>query len=971
MFSYPVEVGDVGFIREGRFHRLFNVLLPADDPSHRNYGVPEYHEQLTLRMEEHIIPSTLGPNNLCSARVTSDPVPRILADGPDSPAEVFFSCRRKQGAVLSLPIEAKCENTVALGDFGAWMIKHINSWFAWVRGLGVGIDRMEDIILVTGTHRTRSWTNVAFPGGQVDGQVSFGANVATHGDSVTINWKFSHEYSRGAVMNYGPNGEDLPEDQCIFIRGFRVARKLIILPRGLRAAAGPNPDPKGDSDDSEASVELMSILTVPEDISCYLLLEVSEPDKLFRHLQSLKPKVHDVLLCPDLSPESSSAVVDAGVPRVAMLSTLFEERSLSPTSFRLDGVHPFFRERATTQLPRDFSHNFFSSQSHQAVFRDRAASQPPGTFGQNFLSSHFSQDSFPSLARQGLAWPQSRPSSFNPGSFRSCSSSLSTTASAPSLCPSFGSTFEDDESEAMSDTNDERHIPSSQLRGFPDFTHSLSQSPATRAGLVGNPYGQPGLGSWNDSGFGFNPFSIPGSLEASKPFEENRHPVDVSYVNPYLRNVNDILSDDGSAFHKLRSGTGTHDTTLSGSTMKPRRGAVDLSAPGASTDDEPAHPIPLIERPGHVDFLVSDEALAYSFNSLSLDKAGPDRASSSSGLPPSQPLLLPNYRSHDPFPERCYPENVNLSVPGGRQMLMEPSDSGLSTGGSPSLGHREFQEPETHRDSLTARFIPGQGIKYIAQPDAGQSPISPPSAPQQYQDPSLVPESLPHNTLDAYNQLPRPGRSFNNVGVGVPLHAVPASYPLYIAEFKAGRTDLFYVSDLTLDIHVGDLVIVEADRGKDLGKVVNDTITVAEVEAFQRKQRQQQQQQLSPIGHSGTPTSPGEHSSLDAGGKSSAKEINPKVIYGRAGTQDVQLLAKKVQDEVKALQVCQNKVRQKKLPMIVVDAEYQWDRRKLTFYFMRANDQRIDFRELVRELFRLYKTRILMSSLPGPVRPEQ
>jgi hypothetical protein len=41
---------------------------------------------------------------------------------------------------------------------------------------------MEDIILVTGTHRTRSWTNVAFPGGQVDAQVSFGVNVATRGE---------------------------------------------------------------------------------------------------------------------------------------------------------------------------------------------------------------------------------------------------------------------------------------------------------------------------------------------------------------------------------------------------------------------------------------------------------------------------------------------------------------------------------------------------------------------------------------------------------------------------------------------------------------------------------------------------------------------------------------------------------------------------------------------------------------------
>jgi cell fate regulator YaaT (PSP1 superfamily) len=36
------------------------------------------------------------------------------------------------------------------------------------------------------------------------------------------------------------------------------------------------------------------------------------------------------------------------------------------------------------------------------------------------------------------------------------------------------------------------------------------------------------------------------------------------------------------------------------------------------------------------------------------------------------------------------------------------------------------------------------------------------------------------------------------------------------------------------------------------------------------------------------------------------------------------LLMAKMQDEVKALQLCQNKVRQKKLPMDVIDAEYQW-----------------------------------------------
>ena len=112
------------------------------------------------------------------------------------------------------------------------------------------------------------------------------------------------------------------------------------------------------------------------------------------------------------------------------------------------------------------------------------------------------------------------------------------------------------------------------------------------------------------------------------------------------------------------------------------------------------------------------------------------------------------------------------------------------------------------------------------------------------------------------------------------------------------------------------------------------------------------------------------------------------MIYGKAQHQDTQCvtpprmacvgssvlcfcrhLVTKLQDEIKALQLCQNKVRQKKLPMEVIDAEYQWydmisvffcrgwltmrairDQRKLTFYFVA--EKHIDFRELVRELFR-------------------
>ena len=126
---------------------------------------------------------------------------------PNTEGELSFSCPMNQGAVLCLPIRAKREDTVARVKFRKCIVKHIDRWFAWARELELGVDRMEDIILVTGTHRTRSCVNVAFPGGQKNAQVSFRAKVDFPGDNVAINWHFSHERNRGAFLNCGPEGE--------------------------------------------------------------------------------------------------------------------------------------------------------------------------------------------------------------------------------------------------------------------------------------------------------------------------------------------------------------------------------------------------------------------------------------------------------------------------------------------------------------------------------------------------------------------------------------------------------------------------------------------------------------------------------------------------------------------------------------------------------------------------------------------
>ncbi|TRM62812.1 PSP1 C-terminal conserved region-domain-containing protein [Schizophyllum amplum] len=444
-------------------------------------------------------------------------------------------------------------------------------------------------------------------------------------------------------------------------------------------------------------------------------------------------------------------------------------------------------------------------------------------------------------------------------------------------------------------------------------------------------------------------------------------------MSPFVRDVGQILLDDGSAFRELWAGmhpprdevnggggSGTTSRRHSVSVVQPRRGnIVGFNAPGVSDgpDDVPR------SFAGGGGFggglMLSDDDLAADLGMLDLN--GPPK---SSQQPPSQPASLPVYTP------------MSRSPPSQDQY--QPMNIGSLSSHNGDL-HRDPSPPQT-QDSphdLHPRFIPGQGIQYLSSQaiqqganghyartrrpsyTGGGGPMSPTRVVQNPQQPPYYPTRRPSDA-----QAPAPPQQLNELGKGVPLHAVPPSWPLFIVEFKAGRTDLFYLTDVSQDIRIGDLVVVEADRGKDLGKVVNDSITTAEVEAWQTRQGGGNGGSGSGGNGGAEPVSPG-----GPGQSSGKKEINPKMMYGKASVQDTQHLQQKLQDEMKALQLCQSKVRAKKLPMEVIDAEYQWDRRKLTFYFIA--EKRIDFRELVRELFRLYKTRIWMASLQGGVSYEQ
>jgi len=97
-------------------------------------------------------------------------------------------------------------------------VKNIDRCFAFARRLGLGVENMEEIILVTGCDRTMSWTNVAFLEGPVVAQASFKVKVV-HSLDDNISIQFLRGHVEGALLNQGPVGKvrwyTLREDQRI------------------------------------------------------------------------------------------------------------------------------------------------------------------------------------------------------------------------------------------------------------------------------------------------------------------------------------------------------------------------------------------------------------------------------------------------------------------------------------------------------------------------------------------------------------------------------------------------------------------------------------------------------------------------------------------------------------------------------------------------------------------------------------
>ena len=166
----------------------------------------------------------------------------------------------------------------------------------------------------------------------------------------------------------------------------------------------------------------------------------------------------------------------------------------------------------------------------------------------------------------------------------------------------------------------------------------------------------------------------------------------------------------------------------------------------------------------------------------------------------------------------------------------------------------------------------------------------------------------------------------------LPTVPTPGDEPFVVeVSFKGNRRDFFLTRDSTLT--VGEYVVVEVERGQDLGRVRSLGGVAA------RK-------------CSSCSGGEGEEGQAPAGDRTIARRAQPD---------EVQRLMVLRADEERVRRKAREMVEQHNLKMKVTETEWQWDRNKLILYF--TAERRVDFRQLVRDLARTFRTRIELKQI--------
>ena len=83
----------------------------------------------------------------------------------------MYNCKRKQGALLRLPQDGLRKDVIRTKVFEDYIRDNVDNWFSFAQQNRLDVERMEDLILVTGCTLVTSWGVAAFVDNTQDSEV--------------------------------------------------------------------------------------------------------------------------------------------------------------------------------------------------------------------------------------------------------------------------------------------------------------------------------------------------------------------------------------------------------------------------------------------------------------------------------------------------------------------------------------------------------------------------------------------------------------------------------------------------------------------------------------------------------------------------------------------------------------------------------------------------------------------------------
>ncbi|GJE97233.1 WD40 repeat domain-containing protein [Phanerochaete sordida] len=252
------QVGDVGYLSDGAFVRLFN--LDTSDPNKkvtywkpRSFVVDEELPEGVLKIDRRRQPLARGEYSSHGVEKRKVHASADITAGPNASVGLSaeYSCKATFGAVLELKSDPHAQTIYENTELKEYILRNHGKWRTYVTNVLKQPVRGRDLVMISGWVKTEAnWAAAAFASTHVSSSVSLSgqaggvASVSTGASRATsMTGPTMHRHGEAFLEGSADTTLQHATDQCVFVKRYKVRHRMAFL-RRIVAGAGNHQLPR-------------------------------------------------------------------------------------------------------------------------------------------------------------------------------------------------------------------------------------------------------------------------------------------------------------------------------------------------------------------------------------------------------------------------------------------------------------------------------------------------------------------------------------------------------------------------------------------------------------------------------------------------------------------------------------------------------------------------------------------------------